>query len=154
MTVCGQYTKPASPSASAIRLPRGCSLFGSTIDVIENVAKAINAAWYINDEMLYILTDSDMKNGNAFTVDVEDDLVGVPVMDAWTCAFSHVIDSRVILGTTCTFDDAETAVGVFRIVTLDIIGDTRDGEWRMNVWALRQDNNTPTMTALTRNIWR
>lgn len=143
-----------SPSASAIRLPRGCSLFGSTIDVIENVAKAINAAWYINDEMLYILTDSDMKNGNAFTVDVEDDLVGVPVMDAWTCAFSHVIDSRVILGTTCTFDDAETAVGVFRIVTLDIIGDTRDGEWRMNVWALRQDNNTPTMTALTRNIWR
>ena len=60
----------------------------------------------------------------------------------------------MILGATVKFDDITVVAGAFRIVSVDIIGDTRDGEWRMNVWALRQEQDSPSMTALTRNIWR
>ena len=143
-----------SASADMIRLPRGCVLFGATTDVMDDVAKAINAAWFVNDERLYVLTETDMDIGMSFIVNVEDDLVSVPVHDAWSCAFSHRIDSRVILGSTCSFDDPEAVIGTFRVVSVDIIGDTLEGDWRMNVWALRQEQGSPAMTALTRNIWR
>ena len=101
-----------------------------------------------------MLTEADTDIGSSFNVDTETDLVGSPVADAWSCTFSHRIDSRVILGARCVFDDAETVIGVFRIVAVDIIGDTRDGEWRMNVWSLRQDEKGAAMNAMTRNIWR
>lgn len=143
-----------SNAASTIRLPRGCILFGSTADALDGVARAVNATWFINDERLYLLTETDTQNGSEFEVDTDDDLLGAPAVDAWSIAFSHRINSRVILGATVKFDDITVVAGAFRIVSVDIIGDTRDGEWRMNVWALRQEQDSPSMTALTRNIWR
>lgn len=143
-----------SKYATQIRLPRGCVLFGQTADIMDSLAKQINGVWYVNDERLYLLTEDEMQVGSVIDIDADDDLVGVPVVDAWSVSFGHHIDSRIALGSTVRFDRKDVAFGQFRVVSLSAVGDTYDGGWKMTVYALRQDGNSPSMSAATHNIWR
>lgn len=142
-----------SPAASDIRLPRGCALFGQTSDIMDSLAKQINGVWYVNDDRVYLLTENDMQVGSVIEID-EDDLVGVPVMDAWSVTFGHHIDSRIVIGSAVLFNQQDMAYGSFRVVSLSAVGDNFEGDWKMNVYALRQDGGSPAMTAATTNIWR
>lgn len=142
-----------SADAGQIRLTRGCVLFGQAADILDPLAKQINGTWFVNDGRLYLLTESDMSFGALLNMDEDDDLVGVPITDAWSVTFGHHIDSRIALCAAVVFNRPE-AFGVFRVVSVSALGDTHDGDWKMTVCALRQDAGSPAMSALTRNIWR
>jgi len=142
-----------STAASKVRLPRGCVLFGQTSDIMDSLAKQINGVWYVNDERLYLLTEDDMQVGSQIRVDSED-LVGVPIVDAWSATFGHHIDSRLLVGSSVSFDSEDTTYGVYRIVSMSAVGDNYEGDWKLTAYALKQDGKSPSMTAATTNIWR
>ena len=143
-----------SPVAAQTRLPRGCVLFGQAADIMDTLARQINGTWFVNDGRLYLLTEADMQFGGVIDIDAGGDLVGVPVVDAWSVTFGHHIDSRISLGAAVRFSNADAAVGVFRVVSISGIGDTHDGDWKMTVYALRQDQDSPAVSAKTKNVWR
>ena len=143
-----------SKAATQIRLPRGCVLFGQTSDIMDSLAKQINGVWYVSDERVYLLTEDDMQVGSVLDIDADYDLVGVPIVDAWSITFGHHIDSRIVIGSVVRFSQQDVANGSFRVVSLSAVGDNYEGDWKMTVYALRQDGNSPSMTAATTNIWR
>lgn len=142
-----------SPSAYRLKLPRGAVLFGSPMDVLKSVAKSLNAVYYVLKGRFYLVAPADNPSGSEIRANEQSGMIGVPVMDSWYASFFHDISSGFSLGRFVSFD-AEYGSGLYRIVSINGMGDTKEGEWALSVMAIGQSGSIPNITALTDNIWR
>lgn len=132
-------------------LARGVSVLGSPVDVVKAAARSLNATMFVLNGMLYLICDNDKISDPVIMND--QDLIGIPVVDNWYSMFKVQIDSALSIGQFVVFS-SEYGRGVFRVVSVDGIGDTRDGEWCLKITSISQNQNRPSMTAVTSNIWR
>lgn len=140
-----------APSAYNVSLARGVALFGCPIDVIRSAAKSLNATSYVRNGMFYLICAED-KLADPVLLG-EDELIGVPVVDNWYSMFKAEMDSGLSVGQFVSFS-SEYGLGTYRVVSIDGSGDTRDGDWCLNVTSIAQNNSRPAITAVTSNIWR
>lgn len=140
-----------SPSAYKVSLARGQALFGSPMDIIRAAAKSLNATAYVQNGRFYLLCAGDSLS-SALQI-MEEDLQGVPVVDSWYALFKLRMETGLNVGQFASFAPAY-GLGTYRVVSIDGNGDTRDGDWCLNVTAMAQSQDKPAMTALTTNIWR
>ena len=133
-------------------LVRGVAILGSPVDVIRNVAKTLNATFYVDNSLLYLFCAND-RISEPVTIGNEDGILGIPSRDNWYAFFRNDIDAGISIGQFVTFAK-EYGGGTFRVVEIDGSGDTKDGDWALNVTALAQAGENPNVTSVTKNIWR
>lgn len=142
-----------SPSAYRVKLPRGAVLFGSPTDVLKSIAKSLNAVFYVLKSRFYMVAPGDNPSGAEIQLGEGSGLIGVPVLDSWYASFRHDINSGLSLGRFVSFDQ-ENGGGLYRVVSIGGVGDTKDGDWALSVMAIGQSGSSPNITAVTENIWR
>lgn len=138
-----------SPRANDIALPRGVSIIGSPLPTIRGVAKQINAAFYVNHGMVYIVCPDETVG---VTVNIEDDrLLNHPVRDGYFVQFMHDIEPSIRVGGTVLLPGNG---GMYRVQRISVEGDTIQPTWRMIVEGAEQTADGFAQTALSSNVWR
>lgn len=140
-----------SPEAYKVRLARGTAILGCPLDTIKQIARSLNAAWYIQKGLFYLLRAEDSVQ-DAVTIRA-DDILGVPVTDNWHASFRHTLPCSLNVGQFFSLP-ADNGGGTYRVVSMDGIGDSKDGNWEMQITGMAQTGTLPNMSAETQNIWR
>lgn len=144
-------------------LYRGKTVFGKTIDVLRSIAIQNNAMLYAdgNGMMVSSLSAPPPAGDQIIELNVESGMIGMPTqtdngiqvkslinpnirLDRWF----HINNASVILR-QITFGDLPPAVldrdGIYRIIGLNISGDTRGNDWYMELEAINQVSALPQM---------
>ncbi len=140
-----------SPKARSIYLPRGVSVIGSPINLIRGVAKQINAAFYMNQGLVYIVCPEEMV-GNQIELE-EDDLMSAPVRDGFNVQIVHDIKSAIRVGNTVKLPGSSGG-GLYRVQGIAVEGDTMHPVWRMAIEGTEQTPEGFAQSAVTDNVWR
>jgi len=141
-----------SKRASGIVLPRGQAIIGTAIPVIRSVAKQINAAFYINQGLVYIVCPDEMI-GNPVILK-EEDMAGIPTKDGYYVVFEYDINSGIRVGNSVVVPGGDTGSGLYRVVRIVTEGDTDGPLWKMTVEGAEQNESGLAQEAVTRNVWR
>lgn len=126
------------------RLARGKVVFGLARDYLRQISKSANATFYVNDRKVEIVKPNDLPQGRVIDLNAKSGLIGTPEQfDAGIkgkCllnpfinlnTFIHVDNSSVRLEKAQRGESVKQLDqdGVYRIIKLNHVGDTRGDTW-------------------------
>ncbi len=133
--------------------PRARSLFGQARDLLKTIAQSTGSTWHIADQKLNIIKSNEPLPGEAFVLNSNTGMIGMPVQTMGGIQVRMLLNPRVVPGTRLKIDqksivqaqldasgrpDAElnnqaypmlASDGFYKVVTRDHIGDTRGQPW-------------------------
>ncbi len=115
-----------SPKLDMIRNPRGATVNGLLMDVLRDIAKAINAAVFIRHGLVYIVCCEELIGDPA--VISEEGLLSEPSFEGDVLHVVYEIDSKVAVGGI-----AEFRGGLYRVLRVAANGDTSENMWSMAI---------------------
>lgn len=137
--------------------PRARSLFGQTRDLLRTITQSTGTTWTIHNQKLDIIKSNEPIPGEAFVLNSQTGMVGMPVQTLGGIQVRMLLNARVRPGTRLQIDQrsilqgeldpaytnsaAATNVsypmlatdGFYKVVTCDHIGDTRGQPWYTDV---------------------
>lgn len=148
-----------------INYPRGKVLFGAPKVFLEQISKSENAMYYTEDGKINIIGASDINEDEIFHFDATSGLLGTPEQSEYGVNCSVLlnpmlkvndlfqIDNKVIRNREISAEGDDIAYdldpyGIYRIVRLTHIGNTRDdgaNSWVTNIEAVAQNGALPSM---------
>lgn len=147
---------------TSIVYPRGKVMFGSPISYLNQIAYSENATFYIDNGAANIVSAKDLSGSEIFDLGPENGLLGTPVQtqNGITCkcllnprmkvnSLFH-IDNKKITNYRYTPGQAVRALdteGIYRIIKMKHIGDTRSDDWYTEIEAISQSGILPSMVA-------
>ena len=137
----------------SMKYPRAFTMFGMARDQLRRLAATIDATWSIQNGKLDIVpNDSDGKPGDAFVLNANTGLIGMPTETPNGIMVTALINPQFFVNGRVKIDEKSiqrgafslnwagdiqnsmletlgTADGVYRILAIDWLGDTRGGPW-------------------------
>lgn len=141
-----------STKLRGIAIPRGVSVIGTPIQTMRNIAKAVNAAFYINQGLIYLVCQEEMI-GAAVAID-EDDLLSYPVFDGFYASFVTDIVPSVRVGKSVLLPLAKPNSPLYRILKTTIEGDTKNPVWNITAEGAEKTESGFAQNAVTNSVWR
>lgn len=135
-----------------IALPRGFSIVGSPLQAIRNIAKSINAAFYINQGMLYLICPEEVL-GEAIVINSEDLLTDV-LFDGYYVGFVSDINPIIRAGKSVLLPETKANAPMYRIQRVSTEGDTKNPLWNMLIEGAEQTEAGFAQSAITTGVWR
>lgn len=153
VALCGQSAGIGhiSPMAGQILLPRGMAVVGTVIPVMRSVAKQLNAAFYVNQGLVYIVRPEE-RIGPQVTLYAED-MLSDAVRDGYWMKISHRMAPHIRVGGSVVMPDARGEAS-YRVQKIMAEGDTRGAVWKMEIEAAAQTVAGLAQSAVTDNVWR
>lgn len=140
--------------------PRGKIMFGKASTYLEQIAKSEKARYYNDDGKVNIIDAGTIEEGYIFDLGPKTGLIGSPVQNEYgvncECLLNpmiklnslfHLDNSRVKgreyeYGTPVRSLDTE---GIYRVIEIDYVGDTRGNDWKCVINAITQSGMLPDM---------
>lgn len=140
--------------------PRGKIMFGKASTYLEQIAKSEKARYYNDDGKVNIVDAGTIEEGYIFDLGPKTGLIGSPVQNEYgvncECLLNpmiklnslfHLNNSRVKgmeyqYGTPIRSLDTE---GIYRVIEIEYIGDTRGNDWKCKINAITQAGMLPEM---------
>jgi len=158
-----------SPSLSTAKLPRGKVVFGLTRDFLRQIAQGNNAAYSMHDGRINLIHASDPPKGEIIDLTPQSGLIGQPVQNELGVSFKCLLNPAMKINTLVHIDNslvqAQTyqigsvprpldAAGIYRVVGVEFIGDTRGDDWYCSCTTVSQAGGIPGMiSTTTANPW-
>lgn len=156
MTPLGATVGPMVPETGA-KLPRGKSLYGMARDYLRHSARALNASWSIQDGKIQFVSLTGVLPLQMVVLNSKTGLVGTPEQTADGIKARCLLNPLLHIGGKVHInqrDIAEAALpdtpkeavtnkpvtiqhdGVYRILTIDFVGDTHGNDWYADLMCL------------------
>ena len=115
-----------SPKLDMIRNPRGVTVNGLLMDVLSDIAKAIDAAVFIRNGLIYIVCCDELIGDPA--VISEQGLLTEPSLEGDVLHVVYEVDSKVRVGGVADFRGSR-----YRVLRVTANGDTDENMWSMSI---------------------
>ena len=151
-----------SPSLSTTTLPRGQAFFGKSADLIRRLAASENAAAHVEGGKLHLTKASDMPVGEVIDLSPQTGLIGVPAQQDYGASIKMLLNPRVKTYSLVHVDNSLIrnqqydinqvpysldADGLYRVVRVTHVGDTRGGDWFTECETVSQTGAVPNLIA-------
>jgi hypothetical protein len=147
------------------KMPRARTLFGSTRDLLRDIATATDSSWSIQNQKLQIIKNREKMPGNVHVINSRTGMVGLPeqTFDGIMCKM--LLNPKIIPGSIIKIDqasvqeqafspnyaaEAQNAMipsiaedGMYRVLVAEHTGDTRGLPWYTDVVCIRADGQGP-----------
>lgn len=150
-------------------LSRGKVVFGLAKDYLRQIAQTQSATFYVEDGKINIVRADDLPEGEIFDLSPESGLIGVPAQSEYGVSFKCYLNPRVKINSLIHIDNSLIRAqafqqgqpiraldndGVYRIVSVTYVGDTRGDEWECECETVSQAGIIPGMiSAASANPW-
>lgn len=158
-----------SPQLSTAQLPRGKTVFGLTRQYLRQIAQGNDLAFYAHDGTINLVHASDPPQGEILDLTPATGLIGQPVQQDLGVSFQCLLNPAITINTLVHIDNsliqAQTfqigeqprpldSAGIYRVVGVEHVGDTRDTDWYTNCITVSQAGGIPGMiSTTTANPW-
>lgn len=141
--------------------PRGKVMFGNPKNFLDAIARSENATYYSDDGKVNIVSAKDVKQNEIFDLGPSSGLLGSPSQTIEGVEFDILINPRIGLNSLVHLDNRKIAnvqyqqgqpvraldkEGIYRVVKINYIGDTRGNDWKMKISAISQAGILPGMS--------
>jgi hypothetical protein len=149
-----------SDGLSPQKLIRGKVMFGMMKDYMRQLAKSNDATFYIEDGRVNIVRMDDLPVGEVVKLGPDSGLIGVPQQADLGISFRCLlnpsikiaeivqIDSSLIRAQVFQLGQVQRALdadGLYRVISVDFIGDTRGDDWYTEATTVSQAGGIPNM---------
>jgi len=151
------------------KLPRGKVVFGLAKDYLRQLAQSQSATFYIEDGKVNIIKATDLPDDEVFDLDPTSGLIGVPAQNDNGVSFKCMLNPRLKINGFVRIDNSLIRTqsyqtgqvvrnldteGLYRIVGITYLGDTRGDNWHCECETVSQAGLIPGMMSLpTDNPW-
>ena len=145
-----------------ITYPRGKVMFGKSADYLDNLAKTANATFYTEDGKVNIVQAKTIPSNEIFDLGPKTGLINSPSQNETGIEFTCLLNPLITLNSLVRVDNEKiagyewtqgTAIrgldtqGIYRVISVTYIGDTRGSEWKCKCKALTQAGTLPSFLA-------
>lgn len=149
-----------SESLSKAKLTRGKVVFGLSTDYLKQLSASEKATTYVNNGKLNIVKVKDVPKGKIIVLSPESGLVGTPEQNEYGLSGKALLNPQIDINGMVKIDNSLVrerrfefgqlqrsldADGIYRIIKLDYIGDTRGQDWYVEFEAITQAGIFPSM---------
>ena len=155
-----------SPMLDGAKLPRAKTVFGLTRDVIRQIEQGNHlTAYYGLDGSLNIVHASDPATERIVDLTPESGLIGQPAQSGIGVSFQCLLNPNLHIGSmvhiapnliqTQTFQIGASGLsnvpkpldsqGIYRVMSVEHVGDTRDTDWYTNCTTVSQAGSNPAI---------
>jgi hypothetical protein len=159
-----------SRDLSQSKLTRGKVLFGFCKDYIDKVASMNDATFYVENGKVNLTKAEDLPEGTIYKLSSTSGLIGTPEQEDYGLRFKSLIIPNLKLNSLVNIDnsvikEAQVSLGqirytldvdgLYKIVSIEYVGDTRGNDWYAECFAITQSGKIPSMlnSTGTSNIW-
>ncbi len=147
---------------STITYPRGKVLFGNPRNYLDEIARSENATYFSDDGKVNIVSAKDVPQGTILAFGPDSGLIGTPeqTLDGISCKVLlnpritinslFYLDNKKITGYQYTQGNPVRSLdqnGIYRVIKLTHVGDTRGSDWYTEIEAISQAGILPGMVA-------
>lgn len=147
---------------TTIKYPRGKVMFGMSKNFLAQIAKSENATYYTEDGKVNIVAPQDVEQGQILHFGPESGLIGTPTQTEMGIECKVLLNPQVTINTLFHIDNKKIenyrytpgqpvrsldSEGIYRVIKLAHIGDTRSNEWYTQIEAISQAGLLPGMMA-------
>lgn len=147
------------------KMPRGAALFGMARDILRDIGFATKTSWYIQGQKLHMTKDDEADRGGAIVLNSMTGLIWRPVQTFDGIIGKCLINPQIVPGAIVKIDEASidqaafdpsiagelskemipsTATdGFYKVLTVDVLGDTRGQPWYCEFICIRADRQGP-----------
>lgn len=168
LSKAGEYTKENygiienNVGIGNIVYPRGKVMFGSPISYLNQLAYTENATFYIENSEANIVTARDLADSQIFDLGPENGLIGTPTQTQNGITCKCLLNPRLKVNTLFHIDNTKITnyrytlgqsiraldnEGIYRIIRMTHVGDTRGQDWYTEIEAISQSGILPSMMA-------
>lgn len=142
--------------------PRGKVMFGKPSDYLDQIAKTLNATFYTEDGKVNIVQAKQLSSNEIFDLGPETGLIGSPEQNETGISFECLLNPLIAINSLVRIDNKKIAgyeweqgkairsldsQGIYRIITVEYIGDTRGQDWKCQCSAITQAGTLPSFLA-------
>jgi len=161
------YDESEWPDLPERRLPRGCVLHGMAWRKLDELAKENGFSWWVYAGRLHIMRKSDALPGEAVVLSSHTGLIGLPEQTQGGIMARCLINPEIRPGCLVKIDQASiqqqrlnigvgainapgwnipdiSADGIYRVLAIDYMGDTRGNEWYQHLTLLVPGQQLPS----------
>ena len=158
-----------SDGFSKSELTRGKVVFGLAKDYLRQLAQSQDATFYMEDGKINIIRADDLPTGEIFDLSPSSGLIGVPAQSEYGVSFKCLLNPRIKINALVHIDNSMIRAqqhqqgqiirnldndGIYRVISVNLIGDTRGDEWYTECQTVSQAGLIPGMIAITtQNPW-
>lgn len=147
-------------SEMGITYPRGKVMFGMSKDYLAQIAKSANATYYSEDGKVNIINIVQEPGNRIKSYGPRNGLLGTPSQNELGISCEVLLDPSVNINTFFHIDNERIAgyqyqvgqpvrsldnEGIYRVIRLTHIGDTRGEDWKTSIEAVSQAGILPSM---------
>lgn len=147
---------------TSIVYPRGKVLFGSPTDLLEQMTRTEDAAYYFDGDKINIVTAVKYKEGTIPSFGPDSGLLGTPEQTAEGISCRLLLNPRIQVNSLFHIDNTKVSgyeytqgsvvrqldsEGIYRVISLTHVGDTRGDDWHTEVQAVGQAGTLPSIVA-------
>jgi hypothetical protein len=161
--VSGESLQDALPDLAENFLPRGQALYGPSKKILRRAAGDAGFAWSIQDGELRIVENAGYLPGEAVELNAATGLLGGPEQTNEGIRVKCLLNPRLRIGGRVKLNNGEINMarqdvfmgdlalpgldrdGLYRVLKMELAGDTRGADWSMNLNCVGLDDimNTP-----------
>lgn len=149
-------------TADYIKLPRGKVLFGRSSKILDQISNTLNSTVYIENGIINIISPEDVEEDTIFDIGPETGLIESPTQTDNGVSIKCLINPQLGINklfhldnssvNTARYNFGESFIpldtqGIYRIISLNYVGDTRGNEWYVEVKALSQIGALPSISS-------
>lgn len=161
-------TNHISENLSSSKLTRGKVIFGLSKDYLRQVAKSNNATFYLDNGKVNIIKATDFNKDEIISLSPESGLIGVPNQQNNGVSGKSLLNPRIKLNSFVHINNSlvraqqasQTAQysldndGIYRVIKLTQVGDTRGNDWYTEFETISQAGNIPSiLNNSTGTLW-
>ncbi|MGR7993815.1 phage protein [Xanthobacter sp. ZOL 2024] len=147
------------PDLGSVKMPRGRAMFGMVRHQLRSICQTVGANWWIKGGKLQIVKYTEALEGNTVVLNSGTGMIGMPVQTMDGCVEARcLLNPRLEVGGSVQIDEASiqrtkltltstqteirdaswlqnsiAADGLYKIVFLSHVGDTRGTEWYSDI---------------------
>lgn len=154
--------EPGTITEEVINYPRGKILFGKASNYLAQIARSLNGTYYNEDGKVNIIQPKTLPTDEILDLTPENGLLGTPSQSEYGVRFDCLLNPSIHIGSLVRIDNkriegkeldvssmniirALDSVGIYRIISISYIGDTRGNDWKCSAEAITQSGILPGM---------
>lgn len=143
-----------------ITYPRGKVLFGMSKEYLNQIANSSNSTFYTSDGKINIVAADSYSDSEIIDLDGTSGLIGTPTQIDYGITFRCLINPSIVIGsrvhikndkiTTYKYEVGNVVraldySSIYKVVKIQIVGDTRSTSWYYNCTAITQVGALPSL---------
>lgn len=152
------------------KLPRGKAVFGMAKDYLKQLAQSHQAAFYVENGKVNLVRANEVAPGQMIDLSPKSGLIGTPEQTEFGIKAKALLNPQIQCNMLVHIDNSYIRArkaelgqmyrqldndGIYRVISVNYIGDTRGDDWYAEFEAISQAGLLPGLVAggTTANIW-